>query len=354
VLYVNSGSDPQAIWNDAKAQAAKEAAKWPYKWVAGVDYPHSDQRTTVSGRLVLKDPQMPSSKLVNLQVGLTYPAYDLTSVDATGVSKTRKIDWQLDAKHYEFWAHGDENGNFAIPNVRGGKYTLHAFADGVLGEYAKADIEVKAGKPVDLGKLDWKPVRHGKQLWDVGIANRTALEFRGADKYDKPDAPLQYAKLFPNDVTYVIGKSDFRQDWYYEQVPHSTDPNARPIPFMGVSGQGRATPYAISFELAKAPKGTATLRLAICGGQARSIPVTVNDKPAGVIGDLVFDGAVTRHGIQAIWYERELAFDASLMNKGANVLKLIVPAGSPNAGVLYDYVRLELDETAQPNVSAAQ
>jgi rhamnogalacturonan endolyase len=354
LLYVNAGSDPQAMWKDAQAQAAKESAKWPYQWVSGVDYPHSDQRATVKGRFVLKDPQMRSAKLANLRVGLTHPAYDSTSVDAAGVSKTRKIDWQLDAKHYEFWVRGDESGKFAIPNVRGGTYTLHALADGVLGEYSKTEIEVKAGKPMDLGKLEWKPLRRGRQLWDVGIANRTGLEFRGADKYDKPDAPLQYVKLFPNDVNYIVGKSDFRKDWYFEHVPHSEDPNARPIPFMGVSGQGRATPFSISFELPSAPTGTATLRLAICGNQAKSIAVMVNDKPAGVIDNLVFDGAITRHGIQAIWYEKELSFNASLMKKGANVLKLIVPAGSVNAGVIYDYIRLELDEAAHPTISPAK
>ena len=39
-----------------------------------------------------------------------------------------------------------------------------------------------------------------------------------------------------------------------------------------------------------------------------------------------------------------MAFDAALMKKGANVLKLIVPAGPVNNGVIYDYVRLELDD----------
>ena len=31
------------------------------------------------------------------------------------------------------------------------------------------------------------------------------------------------------------------------------------------------------------------------------------------------------------------------MKKGTNVLKLIVPAGPVNNGIIYDYVRLELD-----------
>jgi len=232
--------------------------------------------------------------------------------------------------------------------VRSGTYTLHAIADGVLGEYTKTDIKVKAGDSIDLGSLQWEPVRRGRQLWDIGIPNRSGAEFKNGDKYFEPDAPLQYVKLFPNDVNYVIGKSDFRKDWYFEHVPHSEDPNARAMPFFGISGEGRATPFSITFELADVPKGMATLRLAICGNQAKYITMTINDKPAGTVENLASDGAITRHGIQAIWQEKEVSFDASLMKKGTNVLKLIVPAGSPNAGTIYDYIRLELDEKAQP------
>src|SRR4029453_11309504 len=38
LLYVNSGGGPQELWKDAIAQSAREAARWPYEWVAGVDY----------------------------------------------------------------------------------------------------------------------------------------------------------------------------------------------------------------------------------------------------------------------------------------------------------------------------
>lgn len=348
MLYVTSGSNPQIMWEDAKTQAPRESAKWPYEWVQGVDYPHRDQRASVKGRLIFKDPQMTGAKLPNLRVGLTHPAYDSLNIGAPSGSRPRRVDWYLDAKYYQFWTIGNEDGTFLIPNVRSGTYTLHAIADGVLGEYTKTDIKVKAGDSIDLGSLQWEPVRRGRQLWDIGIPNRSGAEFKNGDKYFEPDAPLQYVKLFPNDVNYVIGKSDFRKDWYFEHVPHSEDPNARAMPFFGISGEGRATPFSITFELADVPKGMATLRLAICGNQAKYITMTINDKPAGTVENLASDGAITRHGIQAIWQEKEVSFDASLMKKGTNVLKLIVPAGSPNAGTIYDYIRLELDEKAQP------
>ena len=74
--------------------------------------------------------------------------------------------------------------------------------------------------------------------------------------------------------------------------------------------------------------------------------MTVNDQPAGKVERLLVDGAITRHTIQGLWYERQVEFDATLLKSGTNVLKLIVPAGPINNGVIYDYVRLELDESA--------
>lgn len=346
-IYVNSGADQKTMFNDAIAKAKQEAKRWPYEWVAGVDYPRHAERSTVRGQLVLKDPLMPNAKMSKPMVGLTYPAYPSPFTRPGSTNAPRLIDWQTDAKHYEFWVHGKDNGRFSVPNVRPGNYTLHAFANGVLGEYAKADITVAPGKSIDLGRLQWTPVRRGKQLWDVGIPNREASEFMNGNKFYEPDASLQYVKLFPEDVNYIVGKSDYRKDWYFQQVPHSIDPNARPEPFFGVRSNGRATPFAISFNLPSAPRGKATLRVAICGTGVRMIEVSVNNQPAGRVSLPPGDGAITRHGSHGIWYERELPFDAALMKQGANVLKLIVPAGPVNNGVMYDYVRLELDENAK-------
>lgn len=351
-IYVNSGADQKAMFQDALAKAKAEAKKWPYDWVAGVDYPHRNERATVTGRLVLNDPLMPGAKMSKLMVGLTFPAYPspFTRPGATNAPR-RQIDWQTDAKHYEFWVHGTDRGRFSIPDVRPGTYTLHAFADGVLGELARTDLVVEAGQPLDLGRLAWLPARFGRQLWDIGVPNRDASEFMNGDKYYEPDISLQYIKLFPDDVHYVIGKSDYHKDWYFQQVPHSTDPNARPRPFFGVTSPGRATPFAISFNLPQAPRGKATLRVAICGTDARLIEVSVNGQPAGQIDRLIGDETITRHGDHGIWYERDLAFDAALMKQGDNVLTLTVPAGPVNNGVMYDYLRLELDDNAKVEAS---
>jgi rhamnogalacturonan endolyase len=399
LIYCNAAESPDAMWQDALARATNEVIAWPYDWVAGVDYTRRNQRGTLSGQLILTDPQAPELKLSHLLVGLTAPDYtpppmnrgfggfgpagggeddtnnagnfsggfgtnfddNLTNrfgrsgtnrfrggrfgrggFGGFGFGGPRIVDWQNDAKYYQFWVRGDASGRFTIPNVRPGTYTLHAIAGGVLGEFTMTNVIVTTGKPLNLGKLNWQPVRHGRQLWDIGIANRTGGEFFKGDDYYHWGWYLEYAKLFTNDVNYVIGKSDFRRDWFFEQVPHNEDPentNGR--------GRGRETTWSITFNLPNAPRGQATLRLAICGVGTRTLAANVNGQSIGSLTNLVYNATINRDGIGGDWHEHDLVFDASLMKAGTNVMQLTVPAGSLTSGILYDYLRLELDENAR-------
>ena len=80
----------------------------------------------------------------------------------------------------------------------------------------------------------------------------------------------------------------------------------------------------------------------------RRLTVEMNDQPVGALTNLVYNGTVHRDGIGGYWSEHPLAFDASRMKAGTNVLKLILPAGSLTSGILYDYLRLELEEEPPP------
>jgi beta-galactosidase len=307
------------------AQAAREKVKWPFAWVSGVDYPHRDQRGAVSGRVVLRDTEASTQPMRHLLVGLAAPDYPLPG--GTRGQSEQTADWQRDAKYYQFWIQADPDGRFQIPNVRPGKYTLHAIADGVLGEYIKTDMVVTSGKTLDLGALDWKPVRFGRQLWEIGTPDRSAAEFRHGDHYWEWGLYLKYPQEFPNDVHFVIGKSDVRTDWNYCQPPRD---------------DGKPTTWSITFALKESPHGKATLRLALAATSARRISVTVNDQPAGETGLLPDTATIRRDGIRGYWYERDVAFDASMMHAGDNVLKLTIPPGGVMSGVEYDYLRLEL------------
>jgi len=246
-IYVPTGGSPDALFADAKRQATVEAARWPYPWVKGVDYTPADQRATVKGRLKLVDSQASTTKFSNLLVGLSFPdqpavpraprpqrpeaepsatpsvaepvAPKVESTPATSSASAdpnhppelnakgqrvnrgtyvpprrpgmsgfnfppQPITWQNDAKHYEFWTHGSDDGTFTIPNVRPGTYQLHAISDGVLGAYdATASVTVAPGQKLDLGTIEWHPTHYGEQIWQIGTPNRSAKEFLKGDDH---------------------------------------------------------------------------------------------------------------------------------------------------------------------------
>ncbi len=264
---------------------------------------------------MLNDAQAATTKLPHLWVGLAHADYaGRNSAYAQRSGNGNLVTWNHDAKYYEFWAEGQEDGQFSLANVRPGAYTLHAFADGVLGELAQANITVEAGKNIDLGKIAWKPVRYGRQLWEIGTPDRTAGEFLKGDNanYWLWGWPLRYALLFPNDLTYTVGKSDPHKDWFFEQVPHATDlsfvnpeakdpanqrfgwvkaesleqyPQTDTTGPWRVYGRGRATTWTIKFNVDKAAQGSAVFRVALAGADGASrVPVTVNGQDVGALG----------------------------------------------------------------------
>lgn len=331
LIYCNAGKNPEAMWRDALGKAAKETKAWPYDWVEGVDYPHEAERGTVRGQIVLDDPIAPQSQFSNMLVGLAAPDYTLPAFNRRGRFGPRTVDWQNDAKFYQFWTRADERGRFTIPDVRPGNYTLHVIADGVLGEGTWSNITVNTGAQMNLGKLKWRPEHFGKPLWEIGIPNRSAEEFRHGDHYWQWGLYNEYTNDFPHDVHFVIGKSNYRTDWNYAQVPRSPD---------------TGTTWTIAFDLTNAPAGKATLRIGIAGVSLRSgVEVSVNDDAVGDTGFLADTATIRRDGIRGYWSERNVSFDASVLKQGSNTLKLSIPPGHSTSGILYDYLRLELDES---------
>jgi rhamnogalacturonan endolyase len=127
-------------------------------------------------------------------------------------------------------------------------------------------------------------------------------------------------------------------------VAAATGADEKPPPRLD-GGRTRPTTWSVAFDLPETPHGQATLRLAFAGSRGRAgIEVRVNDESAGGTGPLPDTGVMHRDGIRGYWFERDVAFDASLLKAGTNVIKLRNPARDWTEGVLYDYLRLELDE----------
>jgi rhamnogalacturonan endolyase len=176
---------------------------------------------------------------------------------------------------------------------------------------------------------------------------------------------VRYPLLFPNDLTYTVGQSDYHKDWFFEEVPHGTstawlnpeakDPANQPFGWVkaGTPGQdmwrtighGRATIWTINFKMDHTSRGQATLRVALAGADGDGgLEVGVNGQSVGTI-KTVATNALRYNTDTGVWREYKQPFDASLLKAGENKIQLGVPAGELTSGVVYDYLRLELNES---------
>jgi len=333
-IYLSHVQGYSESWMDALDQAKAERAAWPYDWMQHAEYPLAVGRGSMFGRLKVNDPQDARASAAGAWVGLIPPP-------ATDAAR----DWQQQAKGYQYWVRADEDGNFNIPAVRPGTYELRAFNNGVLGEYTNGNITaVSASVMRALGDLTWTPTRLGQQRWQIGIANRNAMEYRHGNHYWQYGLFESYPAEFPNDVAFTIGESDFRTDWNY----------AQPTVWDGSTWAGPS--WIVEFDLVNGPPGTAHLYLAICGNANASIVAYVNGQTQYPgIGDtlgLPYDNAMARDSMHGLWTEYRFPFSSTLLTTGTN---RIVLDQRRNGGkfyhVMYDCVRLELPALPEPQIT---
>jgi rhamnogalacturonan endolyase len=315
MIYLNAGKDTDELWADAKSKAAAERAAWPCEWLQHPLYPRAAERGTVTGRLRIEDPQDPAASPASAWVGLA----------------AATPDWQQQSADYQYWVHADKNGAFTIPHVRAGTYTLYAFTDGVMDEFRRDGVKVESGRAVELPLLEWNPVRHGRQVWQIGTPDRTAKEFRHGDGYREWGLWKKYPEEFPHDVDFAIGQSHERTDWNFAQCTVQKD------------GDWVGTKWNIRFVLPAAPpSGTATLRLALAAAHRAVLRVSVNGKQVG-LRRVDTDNAMMRAGIHGQYSQWDVAFASGLLRAGPNTVTLEQQGGrSMQRNVMYDCLRLEL------------
>ena len=171
-----------ALWNDAWPRQKRSRPRGRMTGSTAWTIRTSPSVATSPARSSSTTRRRPRTKLPNLTIGLAHPDYTGTGgAFANRSGNGNLVTWQHDGNYYEFWNQGNEDGTFKITNVRPGKYTLHAFADGVLGEYAKTDITVEAGKDIDLGqtRLEARP-RLASRCGKSAIPTATAASFSRA------------------------------------------------------------------------------------------------------------------------------------------------------------------------------
>jgi rhamnogalacturonan endolyase len=348
-LYFSDGANDQEVIDKALKAAAAEKTKWPYQWVEEPLYP--TKRTTVSGTLKVSHDRPASHAYVVLgqpsngggrggRAGAAAPAAINVMAQeqapaqppargnrgnrgnragrggggGTGAVQDRASILYNQAGDYLFYGKADANGHFSLPAVRPGTYTLYAWqTEGPITQSLAVDnVEVK-GDMTDLGNVAWDAPYHPNLLWQFGKADRMAGEFKFGDQ----PRTNQWVAQVPADLTFTIGTSKERTDWYYAQ--HSGT-------------------WTVQFNVDKPLAGNAYLTVAIAGGGA-NVAFAVNGQEIGNIsyGD---DASVRRATNRSGRYARnEITFPASLLKQGANTLTL----NANGAGIMYDTLVMEAD-----------
>ena len=347
-LYIDEsdGSDPvenvEEMWEDSKQASNKEQDKWPYKWIKNSIY-EADNRTNVSGNLEITDHSSPE----NAWVILSPPG----------------VDWQEDTEGYVYSERADENGDFNIDGVRPGKYTLTAFADGVMGEFKKNEITIDSGDSQDIGTLEWTPEKYGEQLWQIGTPNRSSEEFYvygGENGFRNHLTWLEYPYDFPDDVDFEIGKSVTNQDWNYFQPMYKTPGTDEQLDLRGTDKDQSLTEWNIRFDSEGYEKGEGTLSIDLASSVFASLDVKLNGETISTFDEMPGppgDNASYRQGVRGIYSSLDpIQFDANLIEKGENTITLVphdnpkAPTSDdwmePMAGIMYDVIRLEVDDEA--------
>ncbi len=326
-IHCNAGQAPEALWREAQETGRREQAAWPYDWLDLPEFPRKDQRGTAEGTLLIRNP---ATSPGHIRIGLAAPPRL-----ATRLGRTDSVDWQRNSRDYQFWGTVGPDGRFALPQVRPGTYTLYAIADGVPGEFSQTGFVVHAGQNLDCGTLTWEPERGRQTLWQIGVADRSAGEFRRGNEAGAWGLYYQFPGDFPQGVNYTIGQSDWTKDWNYAHC--------------GISQEGRrgvdTAAWRVNFELAEMPAAKLNLRLGIAGNRSpEGVKLAVNGRPAGGTGPMPDTAVMHRDAVRGAWFERSIPIPAGLLQAGQNTLTLRVPVQSWPEGVLYDFVRLEAAE----------
>ncbi len=307
-LYINSGKNINEIWADANRQAKMELLQWPYKWMKHPDYPL--KRGVVTGQLFVDGKPAANAHIILAAHG---------------------FDWQAQTLGYIFAKRADASGNFLIPNVRAGKYTLYAYTDDVTEEFLKNNIQVSKNNITQLNQLKWIPRRYGDLLWQIGKADRTTKGFKLSDHN-------RYYGVFndvPANLTYIIGQSIPSQDWYYAQTK---------------SGE-----WDIKFAVHHPSNDTCTLTLGIAGSAKNPrLEIKINNFE---IGNFYFgnDHSIYRSAILSGYYQQKIIrFPASLLRKGENILSLVLPSVKYGGGIMYDVLKLEMKNQKYDSIQKNQ
>ncbi|KAI9154966.1 rhamnogalacturonate lyase c [Paramyrothecium foliicola] len=208
--HFNKGT-PETTLEELRADAAQYAdPEWNAQFYDDIaehvpNFKPSDKRVTFEGK-------------IDLPEGAKRPIIVLSE---------NKQDFQLNVfntSSYQYWAEVDASGSFRIPRVVSGTYRVTIYADDIFGWFIQDDVKVsKCHKNLDF---DWSEESAGKELWRIGVPDKSAGEYLHgyAPDTSKPLQPEQYRIYwanwdfptdFPEGVNFHVGESSEAKDMNY-------------------------------------------------------------------------------------------------------------------------------------------
>ncbi|KAH9995210.1 polysaccharide lyase family 4 protein [Xylariaceae sp. FL0662B] len=366
--HFNSGG-PDTTLEELRADAAQYAdPEWNSEFYDSIAE-HIPNYVPTSGRTTFRAE-------INLPEGAERPI---------AVLAENKQDFQLnvfDQSSLQYWADIDlDTGAVEIPRVKEGIYRLTVYADGIFGWFIEDDVEVSKSAAADVHKFQWEAESAGKEVWRIGIPDKSAGEYKHGNAPDesKPLQPEQHrvywAKWdfpteFPNGVVFKVGESNEAEDFNY--IHWSV--------FFGHSNFYRPEPYyenvnnwTIQFDLTPADledTSTATLTVDLAGVKTANgndkwaslpnekysnLPFTVaangQDVETWVIPSYRSGSCGVRSGIVCQNFGHKFQFSTDLLREGTNEFILSLPFNATNGETAllpgttylqYDALRLEL------------